>query len=85
MNQTVKIVMLKFGMIFKRVFGDENDKDIIATFISGLLEIPRSSIRSIYINNVKLTPEFLDQKFNRLDLKLDIDGRIVNIEMQANK
>lgn len=75
MNQTVKIVMLKFGMVFKRVFGDENDKDIIATFISGLLEIPRSSIRSIYINNVELTPE----------LKLDVDGRIVNIEMQANK
>lgn len=74
MNQTEKIVMLKFGMVFKRVFGDENDKDIIATFISGLLEILRS-IRSIYINNVELMSK----------LKLDIDGRIVNIEIQANK
>lgn len=80
-----KIVMLKLDVIFKRVFGDENNKDIIAAFISDLLEIPRDSIKAIYINNVELTPEFFDQKFSRLDLKLDVDGRIVNIEMQVNK
>ena len=85
MNRAEKIVMLKLDVIFKRVFGDEKNKDIIAAFISDLLEIPRSSIRSIYINNVELTPEFLNQKFSRLDLKLDVDGRIVNIEMQVNK
>ncbi len=81
MDRAEKIVMLKLDVIFKRVFGDEKNKDIIATFISDLLEIPRSSIRSIYINNVELTPKFFDQKFSRLDLKLDVDGRIVNIEM----
>lgn len=85
MDKSEKIVMLKLDVIFKRVFGDEKNKDIIAAFISDLLEIPRSSIRSIYINNVELTPEFFDQKFSRLDLKLDVDGRIVNIEMQVNK
>lgn len=77
--------MLKLDVIFKRVFGDENNKDIIAAFISDLLEIPRDSIKAIYINNVELTPDFFDQKFSRLDLKLDVDGRIVNIEMQVNK
>ncbi len=85
MDRAEKIVMLKLDVIFKRVFGDEKNKDIIAAFISDLLEIPRSSIRSIYINNVELSPEFFDQKFSRLDLKLDVDGRIVNIEMQVNK
>ncbi len=84
MDRAEKIVMLKLDVIFKRVFGDEKNKDIIAAFISDLLEIPRS-IRSIYINNVELTPEFFDQKFSRLDLKLDVDDRIVNIEMQVNK
>lgn len=77
--------MLKLYVIFKRVFGDEKNKDIIAAFISDLLEIPRNSIRNIYINNVELAPEFFGQKFSRLDLKLDVDGRIVNIEMQVNK
>lgn len=85
MNKSERIVMLKLDIIFKRIFGDENNKDIIAAFISDLLEIPRSSIRNIIINNVELTPEFFDQKFSRLDLKLDVDGKIVNIEMQVNR
>lgn len=85
MNKEDKIVMLKLNMIFKRVFGNDSNKAIIAAFISDLLEIPRESIKAIYINNVELTPEYLDLKFSRLDLRLDIDGRIVNIEMQVNR
>ncbi len=85
MNRDEKIVMLKLDIIFKRIFGNENNKDIIATFISDLLEIPRESIKAIYIDNVELTPEYFQQKFSRLDLKLKVDERIVNIEMQVNK
>ena len=35
------IVKLKLDVIFKRMFGDENNKDIIAALLSALLEIPR--------------------------------------------
>ena len=85
MNREEKIVKLKLDVIFKRVFGNAKNEKIIAAFISDLLEIPRESIRAIYISNVELTPEYLDQKFSRLDLKLNVDGRIVNIEMQVNR
>lgn len=34
---------------------------------------------------MEITPEYIEQKFSRLDLKLDVDGKIVNIEMQVNK
>ena len=85
MNKEEKIVKLKLDVIFKRVFGNDSNKAIIAAFISDLLEIPRESIKAIYINNVELTPEYLDMKFSRLDLRLDVDGRIVNIEMQVNR
>ena len=85
MNKEEKIVMLKLDVIFKRVFGNDSNKAIIAAFISDLLEIPRESIKAIYINNVELTPEYLDMKFSRLDLRLDVDGRIVNIEIQVNR
>lgn len=37
MGRGERIVMLKLDVIFKRVFGDENNKDIIAAFISDLL------------------------------------------------
>lgn len=78
------IVKLKLDVIFKRVFGDDKNKDIIAAFVSALLEIPRESIREIYINNVEPAPEYFEQKFSRLDLRLDVDGRAVNVEMQVN-
>lgn len=85
MNADQPIVKLKLDVIFKRVFGNENNKDIIAAFLSALLEIPRESIEEIYINNVELTPEYFDRKFSRLDLRMEVDGRIVNVEMQVNR
>ena len=57
MNTDDRIVMLKLDVIFKRVFGNAKNEKIIAAFISDLLEIPRNSIKSIYVNNVELTPE----------------------------
>ena len=83
-NNDEKIVKLKLDIIFKRVFGNDNNKEIIAKFLSDLLEIPHNKIRKIYISNVELTPKHLEKKFSRLDLKLDVDGRIINVEMQVN-
>ena len=37
------------------------------------------------INNVELAPQYLNQKFSRLDLKMNVDGKIVNIEIQVNR
>ena len=83
-NADRPIVKLKLDVIFKRVFGNENNKYIIAALLSALLEIPRESIRNIEINNVDIPPEFYDQKFSRLDLRMNVDGKIVNVEMQVN-
>ena len=85
MNRDEKIVKLKLDVIFKRMFGTEQNEKVIRCFIASLLDIPKESIRHIYISNVELAPEYFDQKFSRLDLKLDVDGKIVNIEMQVNK
>ena len=85
MNAEEKIVMLKLDIIFKRVFGNENNTEIIAGFISDMLDIPREKITKVVIKNVELPPEEIDQKFSRLDLNLYVDGRKINIEMQVNK
>ncbi len=85
LDKNEKIVKLKLDIIFKRMFGNEKHERVIKSFIADLLEIPHESIRKIYINNVETAPEYMDRKFSRLDLKLDVDGRIVNIEMQVNR
>ncbi len=83
-NANRPIVKLKLDVIFKRVFGDAKNEDIIASMLSALLEIPRENIRHIEIQNVELPPEELGRKFSRLDLKLNVDNKTVNVEMQVN-
>lgn len=85
MKSEEKIVMLKLDIIFKRVFGNEKNTEIITGFISDMLDIPREKITKVVIKNVELPPEEIDQKFSRLDLNLYVDGRKINIEMQVNK
>lgn len=84
MNRSTKILKLKLDIIFKRIFGNEKNDKIISAFIEDLLEMERGSIQKIEINNVELPPDEIDKKFSRLDLRMHIDNRIVNIEMQVN-
>lgn len=49
LNKDEKIVKLKIDIIFKRVFGNEQNEEIIAAFISDMLDIPRNRITHVEI------------------------------------
>ena len=76
-------VKLKLDVVFKRVFGEEKNIALTKALISDLLEIPRDEIQNVKILNVEMAPEHWRQKFNRLDLQLQVDDKIVNVEMQV--
>ena len=61
MNKDEKIVKLKLDIIFKRVFGNERNVEIIAAFISDMLDIPRNRITHVEIKNVELPPEEIER------------------------
>jgi predicted transposase/invertase (TIGR01784 family) len=42
----------------------------------------KTSIRNIIMDNVELIPDNITDKFSRVDLKMQVDERIVNVEMQ---
>lgn len=84
MNRDAKIIKLKLDIIFKRIFGDAKNDDIIRAFLEDLLEMKRGTIQQIYIDNVEIPPDEIGKKFSRLDLKMKVDNQIVNIEMQVN-
>ena len=84
-DRNAKIIKLKLDIIFKRIFGDSKNERIIKAFLSALLEIPKESIKSLTIENVELPPEYADQKFSKLDLKLNVNDKIVDVEMQINR
>lgn len=39
-----QIVKLKTDIVFKKIFGDPKNKNIIVAFLSDILEIPKESI-----------------------------------------
>ena len=79
-----RIIKLKRDVIFKAMFGREGSEEILSDFLSRLLEIPRDSIQKIIMDNVELMPDNYADKFSRVDLKMQVDERLINIELQIN-
>lgn len=84
MTQNNRIVKLKLDVIFKAMFGRKENEHLLADFLSRLLEIPRDSIKRIIMDNVELIPDHIANKFSRVDLKMQVEERIVNVEMQIS-
>ena len=82
MSKDNRIIKMKLDVIFKAMFGDEKNEKILADFLSRLLDIPRESIKKIIMDNVELIPENFADKFCRVDLKMQVDEKLLNIEMQ---
>ena len=77
-----EIVSIKIDVIFKKFFME--NPDILKVFLSDILDIPLDSIRNIQVMNPELPPETEEGKFGRLDLSLDVDGTLVDVEIQLS-
>lgn len=75
-----KFLNLKLDVIFRNLFGNEKNEDVIRSFIADLLEIPAETIWHISVSSADLSPEFMGS-----NLVLNINGDIINIELQINK
>ena len=76
------IVKAKLDIIFKTMFSKSENEDILHSFLSTMLELPYDSIQKIVIQNSEILPETITGKFSRLDLKMQVDDKLVNVEMQ---
>jgi predicted transposase/invertase (TIGR01784 family) len=56
--------------------------DLLHDFLASALEIPYDSIKNIKIQNTELLPNSIDGKLSRMDIKMRVDNRVINIEMQ---
>ena len=83
----MKILRPKLDIIFKSIFGNDNNAEIITELISVILNIPKSTIKEITIMNVEIPNEEYEQKFGRLDLRIKVNKNdkieIISIEIQV--
>lgn len=78
------VISAKLDIIFKKMFSLEENEDLLHDFLASLLEIPYNSIQRIDVLNSDLLPETAEGKFSRMDLKLLVDNRLINVEMQIS-
>lgn len=66
--------------VFKRIFGQEENKGALKDFLESILDV---KIKKIEIKNPEIPKNYYDSKFGVLDLKVVLnDEMVVDVEMQ---
>lgn len=67
-------------IIFKKLFGENQDKDLLIGFLNSILE---HDVEDLFIVEDKLTKENIDDKQGILDIKaICCSGEKINVEVQ---
>ena len=68
---------------FKKLFGTEENKDIMIEFLSLVTLLSKDDFDDVRIENSEYIPLFYNDKIGRLDIKIRLhDGRKIDVEMQ---
>ena len=80
MTEKTNRLPLTSDYVFKRIFGQEENKEALKDFLESILKI---KISNVEINNPEIPKNFYDSKYGMLDLKVTVDEKIIiNVEMQ---
>ena len=78
-----KILLPKVDVIFKLLFGDKRNIEILTDFLKSVLNISEDEYEKITIEDTHLKRETVDDKLGIVDVKLTTkSGTIVHIEIQ---
>ena len=74
----------KVDFVFKKIFGSEENKSVLISFLNATLK-PKKEIVSVDLKNTDIEKEYLKDKFSRLDVKATTSNKeIINIEIQLS-
>lgn len=83
MNSDNFILKPKNDYVFKKIFGDERNKDILIAFLKSVLKI---EIKDVQILNSELPKENIADKKSILDIRATIDNNVeIDVEIQVSR
>jgi len=83
MDNKMSLLPVKSDFVFKLIFGDQRNVDILAAFLRSVLDIPDDEYDQLTIVDPYLKKESEDDKYSILDVKLHtVSGDIIHIEIQ---
>ena len=74
------VLKAKLDVIFKKLFTSDNT--VLMSFIGDILDIPPGEITQIDVLNPNILPSAIDGKQGQLDLKMHVNDKVVNVEVQ---
>ena len=78
------LLPVKSDFVFKLIFGDQRNVDILAEFLKSVLDIPEDEYDHITVVDPHIKKESLDDKYGILDVKVHTkNGRIIHVEIQV--
>jgi predicted transposase/invertase (TIGR01784 family) len=83
-NSENKLLLPRYDTVFKSIFKDENNRDVVEDFLKAMLDIPADvTFEDIIVRDPELLPDAEGEKLSILDVRLKIPGQgLVNVEMQ---
>ncbi len=76
----MEIIKPKLDIVFKALF--TKNSDLLKCFVADILDIPRNDITELIVDNPNIYPDAKGGKESQLDLKLRVDDKLVNVEIQ---
>ena len=74
----------KVDFVFKKIFGSEENKSVLISFLNATLK-PKKEIVAVDLKNTDIEKEYLKDKFSRLDVKATTSNKeTINIEIQLS-
>ena len=82
-NSNRPFLPVKYDVIFRLFFADERNEDELTAFLKSVLRLPEDEYESIEIADPHLLPDYADDKYAVIDIKLHTKNRkIIHIEVQ---
>ena len=82
MKMTRTLLNPKGDFVFKKIFGSEDNKSVLMSFLNATLK-PKEEIVSVELKNTDIEKEYVKDKFLRLDVKATTNkNETINIEIQ---
>jgi predicted transposase/invertase (TIGR01784 family) len=76
------VIRAKLDIIFKKMFIENTD--LLHDFLAAMLEMPLDAIKDIEVKNPEILPDAIEGKLSRMDIKMRVDDRVINAEMQIS-
>ena len=84
MDKKTLLLPVTNDFIFKLIFGDQRNVDILAEFLRAVLDIPDDEYDHLVIVDPHIKKELVDDKYGILDVKLHtVSGNVIHIEIQV--